>query len=259
MVLLVLFLVFLVSATNAEECNPEAIIKHWQTHSLCARRVELGVLIGYGYNLNLPHANDDFEVLGIDPADVRKGVIMRGPSECDCTQSFCLTPEQSERLFHINIDRARKQISDIIRSSSSPMPCCDIQNSLTALAFTFGIDFLNRVPDAFSHINNGQWQKLGTALLMQNWCSVTDHCRPLAQRIMNGCGDVKDNLGCSPPTPQACDRAGQYCCAANSTCCQYSGKYNKFTRNTKVEIAKISILTIFRVFALCEILFSQCL
>lgn len=220
-VLTVLFLVF---SAKGEECNPKAVIKTWQTHSPCARREKLGVLIGHGYNINLPHANGDFAVLGIDPVDIRKGIIMQGPSECDCTQSFCLTPEQSERLFQINVDRAQKQISSIIRSSLSPMPCCDIQNSLTALAFTFGFDFFKRVPDGLSHINNGQWQKLGTALLMQKWCTVTDHCRPLAERIQNGCNDVTDNLGCSPPTPQACDSAGQYCCAANNTCCQYSGK-----------------------------------
>ena len=221
--LFVLFLSFLVSTTYAEECNPKAVIKNWQTYSPCARRVKLGLLIGHGYNLNLPHANGDLAVLGIDPIEIRKQVIMQGPSDCDCTKSFCLSPEQGERLFHINVDRAQKKMSSLIRSSSSPMPCCDIQNSLTALAFTFGIDFLSRVPDAFSHINNGQWQKLGNALLMQSWCSITDHCNPLAQRIMNGCSNVTDNLGCSPPTPQACDPSGQYCCAANNTCCLYSG------------------------------------
>ena len=219
-----LFLVLLGSATGTEDCNPKAVIKTWQTHSPCARREGLGVRIGHGYNINLPHAKGDFAVLGIDPIDIRKGVIMQGPRECDCTQSFCLTPEQSERLFQINVDRAQKQILSIIRSISSPMPCCDIQNSLTALTFTFGIDFIKRVPDALSHINNGQWQKLGTALLMQNWCTVTDHCSPLAERIMNGCSDVADNLGCSPPTPKACDPSGQYCCAANNTCCRYSGR-----------------------------------
>lgn len=222
-----LFLVFLVSVANAEvadECNPTTVIKTWQTHSPCARRKEMGVLIGYGYNINLPHAYGDFAALGIDPNDIRKGVIMQGPSECDCAQSFCLTSAQSERLFQINVDRAKKQILSILRSSPSPMPCCDIQNSLTALAFTFGVDFLRNVPDGLSYINNGNWQKLGAGLRMRRWCTVTDHCSPLARRIMNGCTNVTDNLGCAPPTPQACDRSGQYCCTANNTCCQYSGE-----------------------------------
>ena len=227
-----LFALFLVSAVfvaDAEElCNPKTVIKTWQTHSPCARREKLGVLIGHGYNINLPHINGDFAALGIDPSEIRKGVIMQGPSECDCTQSFCLTSEQSERLFQINIDRAEKQLLPIIRSISGPMPCCDIQNSLIALTFTFGIDFIKRVPDALSHINNGQWQKLGTALLEQSWCTVSDHCGPLAERIRKGCNNVMDNLGCSPPTPKACDAAGQYCCASNNTCCQYSQGRVKF-------------------------------
>ncbi|XP_028404136.1 uncharacterized protein LOC114526810 [Dendronephthya gigantea] len=220
-----LFLVLLASVANAEvasECNSAAVIKTWQTQSLCARREKMGVLIGYGYNINLPHVYGDFAVLGIDPTDIRKKVIMQGPSECDCTQSFCLTSEQSERLFQINIDRAHKQISSILRSSPGPMPCCDIQNSLTALAFTFGIDFLKDIPDGLSHINNGHWQKLGAGLSTRRWCTVTDHCSPLAQRIMNGCANVTDNLGCAPPTPQSCDSAGRYCCAANNTCCSVS-------------------------------------
>ena len=216
------FAIFLISACNGEECNPKAVIKSWQTHSPCARREKLGVLIGYGYNINLPHANDDFAVLGIDPIDIRKGVIVQVPSECDCTQSLCLSPEQSERLFLINVDRAQKQIANMMGSVSSPKPCCDIQNSLTALAFTFGADAIKRVPDALAHINNSDWEKLGKALLKQSWCTVTDHCSPLAERIVNGCNDVTDNLGCAAPTPKACDRTGQYCCAANNTCCRYS-------------------------------------
>ena len=221
------FAILLFSASNGEECNPKAVIKSWQTHSPCARREKLGVLIGYGYNINLPHANDDFEVLGIDPIDIRKGVITHVPSECDCTQSLCLSSEQSERLFQINVDRAQKQVARIMRSNSSPKPCCDIQNSLTALAFTFGIDFIKRIPNASAHINNSGWEKLGKALLKQSWCAVTDHCRPLAERIVNGCVDVSDNLGCSPPTPKACDAAGYYCCAANNTCCKYSAYTGK--------------------------------
>jgi hypothetical protein len=37
-----------------------------------------------------------------------------------------------------------------------------------------------------------------------------------------------DALGCSPPRPQACDKAGQYCCASNNTCCQYHTGRVKF-------------------------------
>ena len=217
-----LFPLFLVSAVfvDAEDCNPKTVIKTWQKHSPCARREGLGVLIGHGYNINLPHTNGDFAALEIDPSDIRKAVIMQGPSECDCTQSFCLTPEQSERLFQIHIDRAEKQISRIIRSISSPVPCCDIKNSLIALTYTFGIDFIKRVPNALSHISDGQWQKLGKALLEQRWCTVTDHCSPLAERMKNGCNNITKNLGCSPPKPKPCDAAGQYCCGANNTCCQ---------------------------------------
>lgn len=212
--------ILVVSSTFADECRPAATIKRWQKHSPCAQRTALGVLIGYGYNLNLPHAKNDLAILGIDRNDIPKGIITQAYSECDCEKSVCLTSEQSERLFDINVDRARKQVSSLI-SSTSTQVCCDIEKALTALLFTFGTEKLMDVQDFLLHVKRKSWQKLGAAFLEKRWCKSSDQCKPFAERIMEGCFNVETNLGCSPPTPQACDSAGRYCCASNNTCCQY--------------------------------------
>lgn len=225
--LLALLLVLIASSAFAEKCNPTASIKSWQKYSPCAHRTKLGVLIGFGYNVNLPHAKGDLEILGIDRNDIPKGVIVQGhPEECDCEQSVCLTPEQSQLLFDINVDRALKQASNLIPSTSTP--CCGIQDALTGLFFTFGVEHLMRVPDLLFYMSSSNWQKLGAALLTPSWCKLSNRCTSLAERIMEGCNNTALNLGCSPPTPQACDAAGDYCCAHNDTCCRYS----KQTRNS---------------------------
>lgn len=217
-----LALLFLSNATS-EECDTKAEIKTWQMHSQCPRRAENGDFVGYGYNINHPNANDDFALIGIDHVDLRKGLVQK-PGNCNCEENFCLTMEQSERLFQIRIDRAQKEVEKVIRTSDHQLQCCNIRNSLTALVYTYGLELINKVPNAMSHTSNGQWKKFASALLIQSWCTSTDYCTSLAERIATGCNDVSNQLGCSNPKPKACDASGLYCCAENNTCCQYSGK-----------------------------------
>ena len=220
MALLLAWLVILTAATTyADKCRPSVTIKRWQKYSPCAQRTALGVLIGYGYNLNLPHAKNDLAILGMDRNDIPKGIITEAYSECDCEKSVCLTEEQSQRLFDINVDRAQKQVSSSISSTSTL--CCDIKNALTGLMFTFGMEKVMGIQDFLTYAKIKNWKKLGDALLKESWCKSSNRCKTLAERISESCSKVGMNLGCSPPTPQACDQSGKYCCASNNTCCQY--------------------------------------
>lgn len=211
--------VLIAHIASADKCNPSGLVKRLQQYSPCAHRTELGVLIGFGYNLNLPYAKSDLAFLGIDRNDIPKGIITQTYSECDCEKSVCLSLEQSELLFDISIDRARKQVSSLISLSTT---CCDIQEALTGLFYTFGEGHLRHVPDLLLYVSTKRWQKLGKALLLRSWCKSSDRCKHLAERIVEGCNSVDvAKLGCSPPTPKACDPYGNYCCATNNTCCQY--------------------------------------